>query len=224
MFDLLFPTYCMNCGKGGKYLCTKCQKRLERSVPECYMCRRISTNYKTHDKCNIYGIESLFVGWKYNQIAKKIISQFKYRYSYKLGEIISELLIKRLNETSFLKQTNSETLLIPIPIHKKHFLDRGFNQTLIIARNLSKEFGIKLGDGILYRKGSSEYQAKSKLDDRRKLKDVFYLKDNLAGKDIIILDDIVTTGTTINNAALKLKGNRIIALALFRGKPQYHYP
>jgi len=222
MFDLFFPTYCINCGMSGEYLCTKCQKKLQKSIPECYMCRRISNNYKTHDHCDIYGIESLFIGWQYNQIAKKIISQFKYKYSYNLAEIISNLLIKRLNETGFLNQINSESLLIPIPIHKKHLLDRGFNQTLLIARNLSKQLNIKLKDDVLYRKGPSRYQARSNLEDRKKLKDIFYLKENLSGKNVIILDDVITTGTTVNNAALTLKDNRIKVLTLFRGRPQYH--
>ena len=223
MFDLLFPTYCINCGKSGEYLCTKCQKELQRTIPECYVCRRISNSYKTHEKCNIYGIQSLFVGWQYNDIAKKIISQFKYKYSYNLASIISSLLIKRLNEIGFLDQINSNSLLIPIPIHRKHLSERGFNQTLLIAKELSKELNIQLEDNILYRTGSSKYQAKSNVEERRKLKDVFYLKEKLINRDIILIDDVITTGATINNASITLKGNQIKALALFRGKPRYHH-
>ena len=223
MFDLLFPTYCINCGKGGEYLCTKCQKKLQRTVPECYMCRRISNSYKTHNSCNTYGIDSLFVGWQYNDIGKKILSQFKYKYSYNLAMIISHLFIKRLKETNFLDQINPNSLLIPIPIHRKHLLDRGFNQSMLIAQNLSKEFNIKIEDKVLYRKGSSQYQAKSNIEDRKKLKDIFYLKKNIINQNIILIDDVVTTSTTMNNAALTLKGNQIKALALFRGKPRYYH-
>ncbi|MDD3474507.1 MAG: ComF family protein [Candidatus Dojkabacteria bacterium] len=221
MFDLIFPTYCLNCGRSGEYLCTECQKKLERSIPECYICRRISNRYVTHDQCNYYGINSLFVGWRYNTVARKIISQFKYKYSYSLAEIISELFIKRIKETGFVNQMDKGSLLIPMPIHKKHFLDRGFNQSLLIAENIAKEFSLQIINDVLYRTGSSKYQAKSTVEERRNLKDIFYLKKELLNKNIIILDDVITTGATINNAAKLLKGNNIKVLTLFRGKPRY---
>jgi ComF family protein len=186
------------------------------------MCRRISNNYLTHHDCNIYGINSVFIGWKYNTVSKKIISQFKYKYSYKLANLISDLLIKRLYETNFLKKVNPNTILIPIPIHSRHFIDRGFNQSSLIAENISKEFNIPVVDDALFRRGSSKSQARSSIIERKGLKDVFYLKRKLSNQNIIILDDVVTTSATINSAARVLNGNSIKAIALFRGKPRYH--
>ena len=185
------------------------------------MCRRISNNYITHTNCNIYNIESVFVGWKYNTVSKKIISQFKYKCSYRLSAIISDLLIKRLDETNFMKSVDPSSILIPVPIHQEHLSKRGFNQSLLIANNISKEFNLRVVNNVLYRKGDSRYQAKLSVEERYKLKDVFYLKNKISNKNILILDDVLTTGATLNSVAKTLKGKQIKAITLFRGKPLY---
>jgi len=224
MFDLLFPPYCIGCGKPGKYLCPQCQKKLKNSLPECYICRRLSPQYITHKRCNRYGIDALFFGWEYNDIAKKILVQYKYRYAYKLAEIISELLIQKLKDTGFINLINKDSLLLPLPSHRLHIQKRGFNQSTLIGEFLSKYLDIPIQEDILKRVGSADYQANLELRDRINLGEVFTLQKEVQEKNIILLDDVVTTGTTINRAAtvLKRKDNNIKAIALFRGRPHYY--
>lgn len=221
MFNLLFPTYCISCGRPGNYLCEICQKKLKNSLPECYVCRRISNRYKTHEKCNRYGINHVFVGWQYDIIPKKILSQYKYRYAYKLSEILSTLLLKRLYDTNFRTILSKQSIIVPIPIHKSHKNMRGFNQSALIASQLSKKLDFKFDENILVRKKDSSHQSQATLEERLKLKDVFELNKEVKNKDIVLIDDVISTGTTINKAAQKLKGNSINAIALFRGRPRY---
>lgn len=221
MFNLLFPVHCISCGRPGNYLCEICQKKLKNSLPECYMCRRISNRYKTHEKCNGYGINHAFVGWQYDKIPKKILSQYKYRYAYKLSEILSTLLMKRLKQTNFINILPKDSIIVPIPIHRSHKNMRGFNQSSLIATHISKELSLKIDEDILIRKRDSSHQSQATLEERVKLKGVFELNKVIKNKEILLIDDVISTGTTINKAAQTLKGNSINAITLFRGLPRY---
>jgi len=198
-----------------------CQKKLKNSLPECYICRRISNRYKTHEKCNRYGINYAFVGWQYDKIPKKILSQYKYRYAYKLSEILSTLLLIRLEQTNFSTILSKESIIVPIPIHRTHEYKRGFNQSSLIATHISKKLGLKFDEDILVRKKDSSHQSQATFEERVRMKDVFELNKVVKNKEIILIDDVISTGTTINRAAQKLKGNSINAIALFRGRPRY---
>lgn len=221
MFNILFPRYCVGCGKLGDYLCKFCQKKLKNNLPECYICRRISNRYKTHKECNINGIDYAFVGWQYDVIPKKILSEYKYRYAYKLAEILSSLMIKRLEDTGFANTLSKDSIIVPIPIHRSHKKIRGFNQSALIGRELASKLDLKFDEGILERNRDGSHQSKASFKERVKLKDVFILRKDIKKKNIILLDDVISTGTTINRAAQKLKGNSIKAIALFRGRPRY---
>lgn len=221
MFDLLFPSYCVNCGRLGEYLCTKCSKRLRKSLPECYKCRRLSPRYLTHISCKEANIQAVFVGWQYNSVAKKLLSQYKYRCAYSLSKILSEFLIKRLTETGFLKNIDSDSLLLPVPIHRSHKRDRGFNQSQLISQHLSNQLGIKMVEDIITRVGDSSYQSQSEAYKRKTLGDVFIVKKKYLNKNIVVVDDVISTGTTLDRVAKSLEGNNLKAITLFRGRPHY---
>jgi ComF family protein len=221
MLDVLFPTYCICCGRLGEFLCSVCRKKLVNSLPECYYCRKISPKYLTHKKCSSSNIDAVFVGWQYNAVAKKILAQYKYRYAYKLSKMLSELLIKRLIDTKFLETLHPGSILLPVPIHREHQIKRGFNQTLLIADYLSMKLGYEVVNNLVSRVGDSRYQSKASFEQRKKLGDIFEIKEKVTGKNIIIVDDVITTGSTLNSLAKTLKGNSVKAITLFRGRPHF---
>ncbi|MCD4756587.1 hypothetical protein K8R20_03160 [bacterium] len=224
MLDFLFPTYCINCGSIGNYLCPLCIKKMKRTLPECYVCRKLSSGYITHRECNKYNLNKLFVGWEYGHIPKKILSQYKYRYAYKLSKILSTLLIKQTEATGFSKNITPRTTLIPIPLHYSHEKERGFNQSSLLADHLSQHYKCRVDSNILKRTGENKYQSQQEVSDRTKLsEDIFKINRNIVGEDIILVDDVISTGTTLNRACQTLKGNNIYAITLFRGKPRYQY-
>jgi ComF family protein len=176
----------------------------------------------THAGCNKYNINALFIGWQYDSIAKKILSQYKYRYAYKLSKIISKLLIKRLESTHFIDLLNNNSVLVPIPSHKAHIKKRGFNQSALIAKELSMKLNIPIVEDSLVRDRDKRYQAKLEVKERKSLKKVFSVTKEIENKEIILIDDVVTTGSTINKAAMSFKNKSIKAIALFRGRPHYY--
>ena len=224
MLDIFFPTYCINCKRSGEYLCQQCQKKLKNSLPECYYCRKISPKYKTHKNCKKYNLENVFVGWEYNEVAKRILSQYKYKQAFKLSETLSNLLIHRLEITGFSKQISPDFTLVPMPIHSKHKRDRGFNQSLLIANHLQKYFKCHLDRDLLKRVSNSHYQSQQSLENRLKLSEsIFYAKGNTQTDSVILIDDVISTGTTLNMASKSLNCKNISAITLFRGKPRYQY-
>jgi ComF family protein len=176
----------------------------------------------THARCNKYNIDALFIGWQYDDIAKNILSQYKYRYAYRLSKIISRLLVKRLENTHFTDLLNNNSVLIPIPSHKAHIKKRGFNQSALIARELSMKLNIPIVEDSLVRDRDKRYQAKLEVKERKNLKKVFNVTKEIGNKEIVLIDDVVTTGSTINKAAMSFKNKSIKAIALFRGRPHYH--
>jgi competence protein ComFC len=176
----------------------------------------------THARCNKYNIDALFIGWQYDDIAKNVLSQYKYRYAYKLSKIISKLLLKRLEVTNFLNLISSNSVLVPIPSHKAHIKKRGFNQSALIAKELSVKLNIPIVEDSLVRDRDKRYQAKLEVKERKSLKKVFNITRKIDNKEIVLIDDVVTTGSTINKAAMSFKNKSIKAIALFRGRPHYH--
>lgn len=230
LLDAIFPRGCIVCSKKGEYLCERCKKYFKRNLPECYVCRRISPMYKTHDVCkDVFCLDSLFVGWEYNEISSEILKLLKYRYVSDLEDSLSKFFIECISRTSF-KNVIRNTLLVSMPISKKRYSERGFNQVCSISKDLSKHLGLDYREDLLYR---DEYGGHQSMKDReRRLIEGtggFRVNNsiNLSHySGITIFDDVVTTGSTINKAVEVIKNTYskdipIFGICMFRGKPFY---
>ena len=98
--------------------------------------------------------------------------------------------------------------LIPVPLHPKREKQRGYNQSLMICRGINEVTGIPIGDKYLIRGVYTETQTHKSADDRFKnVKDIFELRhaDELQGKHLLIIDDVLTTGATLESCAHALE-------------------
>jgi ComF family protein len=229
--DILFPKYCLLCGKPGDSICNYCSRKFIASLPECYKCRRLSTNYMTHPRClDSYSLDSVFWAWQYNSLSSKFIKTFKYKGSFTMSKEIGDFLTKRILETNFLNQFKNP-LFVPIPLHKRREIERGFNQTLLIGELLSRELDIPIEGNLLSRRLYNRAQATKNTLERKTLSeetfrfDWKYYKKYYKEKEIILLDDVITTGTTLEIATRSIKKQdrniKVSAICLFRGKPNY---
>ena len=97
-------------------------------------------------------------------------------------------------------------LLIPLPLHPVRLKERGYNQSFELASPLAKQLQLPLRQDILDRKINTEHQARLPLAERQKnMRNAFYARKNVAGMHIAIVDDVMTTGASLNAAALCLK-------------------
>ena len=199
ILDIVFPVKCILCDKAGADLCLKCLK-------DAPMAERESAKW-------------IFPLYDYRHPAiKKSLWLLKYKGKKRLAnvfaEIIYEKILEELSELSVLENF-TEPILIPIPLSPKRYRERGFNQTELICRELIKindirqGINIKLENNILLKPKDTEHQARIK-DRRERLKNIagsFSVKnsDKIKGRNIILIDDILTTGATLSEAKKVLK-------------------
>lgn len=159
---------------------------------------------RTHRQCaSQMPIDYTIAVYKYNNTLKNIIHQLKYKFSFAISDFISELIIERIRYF----RIPPKALITCIPLHSKRHAWRGFNQAEIIAQKIAPTLGYQFVK-LLKRNHETHVQAKytSAKERAQNVKNAFELlnpssKELFAGKNIVIFDDIITTGSTINEAA-----------------------
>lgn len=233
LLDTIFPKNCSICKKKGDYLCSHCKKLFKRTLPECYICRKISPNYKTHYECKEEkrnrSLDHVFVAWEYNSLSSILLKKYKYNYVQSISDTLVEIFIESIKNSTFDRMLKG-TVLTNVPLAKNRLHERGFNQTTEIAKRVAVAFNIPFVEGLIKRKDSYGHQALRDKDERKEIKEgTFFLGKALSLADyqsITILDDVITTGSTLEAISSALRKDidkevEINALCLFRGKPYY---
>ena len=219
ILDIVFPVKCILCGKTGVDLCLSCLRETPAALRE--------------------SAEWIFPLYDYRHPGiKKSLWLLKYKGKKRLAnvfaEIIYEKILEELSELSIMENF-TEPVLIPIPLSPKRRRERGFNQAELICRELvkinnlrysvdlnqEKKFNLKLESGVLIKPKETEHQARIK-DRRQRLKNIigsFAVKNGelIKNRNIILIDDILTTGATLSEARKVLKqagARKIIAFTV----------
>ena len=233
--ELIFPKKCVICGKFNAsdfsgYLCKKCLTTIPINHNfECIGCKKQTSIGKTCNSCiKTNGIDQLLVVADYkNKTLIKLIKLFKYRFIKELGFPLFLLTKKYLIQLAKTKKFNfleEDPLILSIPLNTRRLNWRGFNQSDILACLLADNFHLEKGGNIISRTGKSKPQAEIKEKDDRlnNLRGLFKVirADKIAGRNILLIDDVCTTGTTLNECAKILKENgvkKVIGLVVARG-------
>jgi len=146
-----------------------------------------------------------------------LIESFKYRRKRRLGTFLSEALGERLLTSGKFPSVDS---IVPVPLHKRKRKERGFNQSDIIARQLSEKLGIPvLSDSVIRKRNTRTQTGLSREQRQRNVKGAFEFtgKLSLKGKRLLLVDDVLTTGSTMRECARTLKtagADRILGVTL----------
>jgi len=204
LLELLFPCFCLGCQKEGTYLCQDCKATLNIS----------ELNYPINNSKNLSGL-CFALPYKENILTKKLIHQFKYPpYTKGLAKTLALLLAEHL----FLSGNNKEeiwqnSVLVPIPLDKNKLKNRGYNQSKELAKELSKIIKVPMVSDVLIKIKSTKPQIKlSKSERETNLQNAFSIKNcrtsgvlQFVGKKVFLIDDVYTTGSTMNECAKVLK-------------------
>ena len=202
--NILFPKVCLNCGKQGEsYLCSSCFLAFD-------------LRFRIFPVQNKYFDFLIYLGKYKDEIRRKIL-KFKFYNGAYINEYFLEFLLKDKNICDFLK---SFDLIIPVPMYKDKKSRRGYNQTELFAKNLGKNLNLSYAEDILIKFKENKTQSLLLQNERTKnVRDVFKIENYFEIKDkkIILIDDIFTTGATIQICSKLLKkagAASIIALVI----------
>ncbi|MCF7870480.1 MAG: ComF family protein [Candidatus Omnitrophica bacterium] len=206
--NLFFPLTCLNCKAkiAGGCLCQSCQKQIKfLAPPGCYSQIKINQN-------NLKIISS----YSYRGAIKTLIHLFKYSHYDYLAAALAKLMIEQLDKIGF-KPLNYD-FITSVPIHPYKIKVRGYNQSKLLAKQLANYFQLPLKDDIISSKYIRNSQTKLSLEKRKEnVYGKFTAKDNVKGANILLVDDVFTTGATILacGKALWEKGaNKIYGITL----------
>ncbi len=206
--DIIFPKFCLNCSREGDYLCEDCQGLLDISG--------------FHQTFSTKRLKDLYFPLSYqNFLVKKIIHQFKYQpFVKELSKTLASLIIEHFqlldNKPDFFsfpenRSSSQEAnfILIPIPSTKKRLKWRGFNQAEEIGKELAIFLKISLLNNVLAKIKETPPQVELSDEERKEnIEGAFIVRNEelIKNRKILLVDDVYTTGSTMEEAARVLKG------------------
>ncbi len=211
--DFFFPPHCVGCGKVGDFLCADCSRKLPRIVPPiCNRCGKPQTSGTLCPSCwgaqsGIDGIRSIFY---FDGIVRKAIHELKYYNLRALSDYLADFMYQYLQGSKI-----EGDIILPVPLHRNRIRSRGYNQSALIAVKLAKLSGIPFEQNMLIRTKDSIPQARTKTgqERQRNVDGAFNCPDNmLRGSRIILVDDVCTTGATLEACAGTLKNAGAISV------------
>jgi len=215
VLNLLFPLECLHCGREGHWLC-----------PECSRLIKFGDKQKYHN-LQTPSLDKIFIAGDYNDsLLADTIKKFKYNFIPALGKPLADFLTLYWTGQLTLLNLNNQAappdfLLMPIPLSAKRLRWRGFNQAEVLARALAENFSYPLSLGLVRPKHRPAQAALNENQRRQNISGVFsYRGPNLIGRTVILIDDVATTGATLNEAALTLRAHgaaEIYGLVLAKG-------
>lgn len=229
LVDLIYPPRCPLCGdalgaQGG--LCLDCWGELSLpSEPSCTTCSRPLPENLGEAVCAECQFEppmhsGITTATFYNEASRKLILLYKHGGKIALAPLLARLIAGRLIHPN--DDAESRPLLIPVPLHPFRLWSRGFNQSALIARELAKlDKGDLLVDGLVRNKSTPSLGHLGKDERAGILQEAIGVrgsrKSRIAGKEIILVDDVLTTGATTNacTAALLEAGAQSVRIACF---------
>lgn len=195
LLDTLFPSFCVDCEKEGTFLCGDCRAKIVvKRVPQ-----------KPDSK---FALSGIYAATDYSQRSiVELITGLKFHSIADMKYPLAEILIHHLSLVNF--QPPKNCVITPVPLHKRREIKRGFNQAGLIAEEIAEFFKIPYCEDILKRIKNTKPQTETSNHEQRleNIKNAFVCRKPklVAGKRIIIVDDVMTTGATLNECASALK-------------------
>lgn len=219
LVDIIYPKKCFACGEklnasaASDFICGQCWGKIKKNAPPfCRLCgRRLDFKVNPKNIClscikKPLLFDRAFSPCSYEGVIKELIHSFKYKNKDYLGEALSSLMIEFIKEYNL--GVDYLDLIIPMPLHAARLREREFNQAEILSGHIAKEFNKEMANDILIRRLFKKPQAELKPEERfSNISGSFMLNEKIPieGKNILLVDDVLTTGATASEATATLK-------------------
>jgi ComF family protein len=223
--DWIFPPYCAGCKKIGYRWCNECQnKTIKVSNHQCVYCGRTTPeNYRCAHCVDVNGnLDQIFIWGNHDGPLRQALHKLKYRRDLGLGEKLSTCLIGMVKDNDI-----QGDLIVPIPLGVQRLRERGYNQAALLARPFALALRLPYRPRALKRVKETRTQVGLSITQRRKNVEGAFKADPkiVSGKSVILMDDGMTTGATLDEAGQALKeagANRIVAFSLAKAVKMFY--
>lgn len=200
--DILYPALCPGCGNvyasGEEILCSSCEMDLplfnNEQVVENILGGRV-----------LIKSAAIFLKFYAGGLTQKLLHQVKYKNNRQLGEYLGmEMMMTNDNAIRF----GDIDLIIPVPLHEDKLKQRGYNQSELIAAGIARVLNKPVATDLVHRVAKSETQTRKSRDERwANVSGIFECEDKaLSGKNVLLVDDVITTGATMESCAEAVLG------------------
>jgi len=209
LLDFIFPQHCLHCETfvdQSETFCKKCLSQLE-FVGEISS-RKLFTNSS---------LSQIFCAFRFDSVLQLAIHKWKYEGWTKLTPFFAAAMTKAVKASEF-------DLIIPVPLHRVKKRDRGFNQSELLAKFIAEKTGIPHNPNAIQRRRYTKTQTKLSAEERMEnVSEAFVAvkPEILQNKTVLLIDDVLTTGSTISecaNVVLSAGANRVLGATIAKSK------
>lgn len=228
--DFLFPERCLGCTRSGTRLCAICLKSIplhhEMHCPGCSSLAPYGALCETCKRLSEWHLDGLMViaPYKHDSLLQHVIQELKYHHAFPLASLLSHWMsafLLKMKMHDFLK----DFLIQPVPLHTKRLQERSYNQADQLAHGLSQSLHLPMVDWIERHRYTQPQAQLSRAERLTNITSAFSFKSNSLqsiqlNKKIVLVDDVCSTGATLNECAKILKSNGVAVvwgLVLARG-------
>lgn len=208
----LAPHECLGCEAEGALLCQACATSLDAVPARCYRCHKLTTGARTCESCRssspIFGVH---VAYAYRGLAKDIVWQLKFSGAQAAAREMAD-------QMSHLATIPADAVVVPVPTATSRVRRRGFDQAKLLGRSLAVQTGLPYAP-VLRRLGQHHQVGATRAQRVTQLRDAYRCAgaSRIRGRHVLLIDDVLTTGATLEAAAqaLKAAGAARVSAAVF---------
>ncbi|MFH1286544.1 MAG: hypothetical protein ABII02_02210 [Candidatus Magasanikbacteria bacterium] len=219
--DCLFPVFCLGCDREGDWLCDSCFDKLNgKEIFCCPVCHAVTELGRCCSACEAESyVDAHGAALQYSEqgLIGKVVHTFKYNYAEELDSVFRRMVIDFVSRNpSFFSGFDA---VVPVPLHNKRYAERGFNQASTLAGILSHVIAVPVSED-LQRIRHTHHQARLERRERFKNIDQAFSAKAPTKQNIILVDDVFTTGATMQACAWALKesgSRKVVGFSIARG-------
>jgi competence protein ComFC len=222
IIDILFPPHCVACHRPGAWLCVDCLQAIEAIQPP--VCQRCGLPLDERQTANSSGsicrhcqraplqLDGLLAYAFHSDPLRQAIHQFKYQDLRSLAAPLGQLMAEGWKALA--PDDLQPDVIVPVPLHPSRQLQRGYNQATLLAQELGSRLRCPVMKEVLVRIKATAPQVDLDAQERRdNVRNAFRCRDtSLAGKHVLLIDDVCTTGSTLESACVALRETGVISV------------